>query len=80
MWQNAPQNGLFALFTMEPTPKATQADREKFAALLGRPLLLLEQPGKEPLADAGEILTCWQRPRRERPPAHPPKNLNWRSV
>ena len=57
VWQNAPQNGLFALFTMEPTPKATQADREKFAALLGRPLLLLEQPGKEPLADAGEILT-----------------------
>ena len=57
VWSNAPQDGLFALFTMEPKPSASAADRERFAAVIGKPVLILEQPGKEPLADAGTILT-----------------------
>ena len=57
VWRNAPQNGLFALFTMEPKPSATEADREKFASVIGRPVLMLERPGGlPPLSDAGEIL------------------------
>lgn len=56
VWKGAPQDGLFALFTMEPKPSAPEADRERFAAVLGRPVLLLERPGKPPLADAGAIL------------------------
>ena len=61
VWSNAPQDGLFALFTMEPRPSATAADRERFAAVIGKPVLILEQPGKEPLADAGAILTLLAR-------------------
>jgi superfamily II DNA or RNA helicase len=57
VWANAPQDGLFALFTMEPKPSATAADRERFAAVIGKPVLILERPGKEPLSDAGTILT-----------------------
>ncbi len=56
VWQGAPQDGLFALFTMEPTRKATEADRERFAAILGQPVLMLEQTGRPPLTDAGAIL------------------------
>jgi superfamily II DNA or RNA helicase len=56
VWNNAPQDGLFALFTMEPKPSATAADRERFSAVIGRPVLILEQPGREPLTDSGEIL------------------------
>ena len=56
VWKGAPQDGLFALFTMEPTKKASDADRERFAAVIGQPVLILEQPGKYPLSDAGAIL------------------------
>ena len=56
VWKNAPQDGLFALFTMEAKKEASEADRERFAALLGRPVLILEQPGHPPLTDAGQIL------------------------
>ena len=41
---------------MEPTKKATDADKERFAAVIGQPVLILEQPGKYPLSDAGTIL------------------------
>lgn len=57
VWKNAPEDGLFALFTMEPKPSATTADRERFAAVIGRPVLILERAGQEPMTDAGEILT-----------------------
>ena len=56
VWHNAPQDGLFVLFTMEPKKEATQADRERFAAVLGRPVLVLEQSGVETLTNASEIL------------------------
>jgi superfamily II DNA or RNA helicase len=56
VWHSAPQDGLFALFTMEPKPSATAADREQFAAVIGRLVLILERPGQEALTDAGEIL------------------------
>lgn len=71
VWGNAPQAGLFALFTMEPTPKATAADRERFAAVVGRPVLILEQPGKLPLTDAGAILTLLAATTPDAPSATP---------
>ena len=57
VWNDAPHNGLFALFTMEPKPSATATDRERYAAVIGKPVLILEREGKAPLIDAGEILT-----------------------
>lgn len=57
VWNHAPQDGLFALFTMEIKPSAPAADRERFAAVLGRPVLALEQPGGTVGHDAGEILS-----------------------
>ncbi len=56
VWSKAPCDGLFALFTMEAKAAATAGDRERFAAVLGRPMLVLERPGQPPLHDAGEIL------------------------
>ena len=56
VWQGAPRDGLFALFLMQPKPEATALDRERYAAILGRPILILDQPGSPPLTDAGEIL------------------------
>lgn len=56
VWKGAPQEGLFALFTME-TKKASPSDIDRFSAVIGRPVLILEQAGKEPLTDAGAILT-----------------------
>jgi len=57
VWGGAPQDGLFALYTMEPKPSATTGDRERFAAVIGRPVFMLEQqPGHPPLTDAGAIL------------------------
>ena len=55
VWKNAPQDGLFALFTLEATDKATDADKACFANELGRPLLVLERSGLPPLMQAGEI-------------------------
>ncbi|MBP6965487.1 MAG: DEAD/DEAH box helicase family protein [Armatimonadetes bacterium] len=56
VWGNAPKDGLFALFTMEATEKASEADRAKFAQVIGRPVLVLEQTGLPVCHDAGEIL------------------------
>jgi len=55
VWKNAPHDGLFALFTLEATGKATDADKAKFQNELGHPLLALERPGLPPLMQAGEI-------------------------
>lgn len=71
VWNHAPQDGLFALFTMEPTAKATTADRERFAAVIGRPVLLLERPNREPLTDAGEILSLLAQTRPGTPSGTP---------
>ena len=56
VWKEAPLDGLFALWTLRAAPKAPPSDRERFGALLGRPLLALERAGQTPLFDAGEIL------------------------
>jgi len=40
-----PHDGLFALFTMQPNKWATEKDRERFAQVIGRPMLALEKPG-----------------------------------
>ncbi|MBI2298659.1 MAG: DEAD/DEAH box helicase family protein [Armatimonadetes bacterium] len=55
VWSGAPRDGLFAVFVMRAS-QATDADRERFAGLLDRPVLALEQPGRPPLDDAGAIL------------------------
>ena len=55
VWKNAPHDGLFVLFTLEATDKATDADKARFQAELGHPILALERPGLPPLLSAGEI-------------------------
>ncbi|HLJ54666.1 MAG TPA: C-terminal helicase domain-containing protein, partial [Chthonomonadaceae bacterium] len=57
VWCNAPLNGLFALFQMAPKPEATAADKSRFAAVIGRPVLILDRgDGTPAVHDAGEIL------------------------
>lgn len=56
VWKGAPEAGVFALFTLEPTRKATEADKEKFAALLGYPVLGLAYASGRTSFDAGRIL------------------------
>lgn len=55
VWKNAPFNGLFALFVLEASKDATDADRTRFGNELGHPVLALERPGLPPLLNAGEI-------------------------
>jgi|LSQX01.1.fsa_nt_gb SNF2 family DNA or RNA helicase len=55
VWNNAPLDGLFALFTMQPTPRATELDKEKLATVIGRPVLAMEQTDKGITLEAGEI-------------------------
>jgi len=56
VWGKAPHDGLFALFTMEPTDAATEADKQKFAQTIGRPVMALEQAGGPVLLEAGAAL------------------------
>ena len=56
VWDQAPLDGLFALFTLQPTRSAPEADKQRYQALLGRPLLALERAGQQTLFDAGQIL------------------------
>ena len=56
VWDTAPLDGLFALFTLQATRKATEGDKQRYQALLGRPLLALERLGQPALFDAGPIL------------------------
>ncbi len=56
VWSNAPDDGLFALFTMEATDRADDVTKEKYKAVIGRPVFALELAGKPTLHDAAEIL------------------------
>ena len=56
VWGKAPEDGLFALFEMETTKAATDNDRERYAQIIGRPVLVLERPGRAINHDAGTIL------------------------
>ena len=56
VWGAAPHDGLFALFIMEATSHASDIDRERFAQIIGRPLLALRLSGQPALFDAGAIL------------------------
>lgn len=56
VWDRAPLNGLFALFTLQPTRTSPDADKQRYQSLLGRPLLALERAGLPTLFDAGSIL------------------------
>ena len=56
VWKGAPEAGVFALFTLEPTRKATEADKEKFAALLGYPILGMIYSSGITTFDSGKIL------------------------
>ncbi|HOF89921.1 MAG TPA: C-terminal helicase domain-containing protein [Armatimonadota bacterium] len=56
VWGSAPRDGLFALFVMEATPAASATDHERFAQIIGRPVLALEGEGGAVLHDAGAIL------------------------
>lgn len=70
VWENAPFNGLFALFTMKAADHATEADREKFAGVLGRPVLALLKEQEE-RTDAADILQILRRTRRGEPSGMP---------
>ncbi len=56
VWSGAPFDGLFALFSLRAGSDATAADRERFASLLERPVLIMERSGGSRLQDAGAIL------------------------
>jgi hypothetical protein len=56
VWGKAPEDGLFALFEMEATPAAIDTDRERYAQIIGRPVLVLERSGVGITHDAGTIL------------------------
>jgi len=56
VWGKAPEDGLFALFEMEATPAATDTDRERYAQIIGRPVLVMERSGAVITHDAGAIL------------------------
>lgn len=45
VWDNAPVNGLFALFTMEGSDGLSEADTVHFASILGQPMLAVEVDG-----------------------------------
>ncbi len=56
VWGKAPEDGLFALFEMEATPAATATDQERYAQIIGRPVLALERADMTITHDAGAIL------------------------
>ncbi|HSI72736.1 MAG TPA: helicase-related protein [Fimbriimonas sp.] len=45
VWENAPANGIFALFEMGADEKTTALDREHFRSVIGAPILALECDG-----------------------------------
>lgn len=61
VWDQAPQNGLFALFTMQPKMDSigreliSEQDREQFKAVIGMPVLCMHAGGTTSL-DAPHIL------------------------
>ncbi len=57
VWMEAPCNGLFAMFTMKATDRATEADRARFASLIGRVVLVAHRDDAGITTDAGRILT-----------------------
>ncbi|HET6387578.1 MAG TPA: DEAD/DEAH box helicase, partial [Armatimonadota bacterium] len=71
VWAAAPFDGLFALYTMEASADATERDREKFAAVIDRPVLALDRPGQPPLFNAGEILQILSGTRPKEPSGTP---------
>lgn len=56
VWRRAPYDGLFAMFVMEPTEEATEQDRDKFKAVIGRPILGIQTATGTKLFEAGEVL------------------------
>ena len=56
VWGSAPDDGLFALFTMEATASASDRDKEQFAQVIGRPVLALQRSATGTTLDAGAIL------------------------
>lgn len=56
VWGKAPEDGLFALFAMEATASATDADQARYAQIIGRPVLVLERAGMAATLDTGAIL------------------------
>ncbi len=56
VWEDAPVNGLFALFEMVADTRATTSDRNHFRSVIGMPVLATETNGKIDL-DAPGILT-----------------------
>lgn len=57
VWMEAPCNGLFAMFTMHASSQASEADRARFASLIGRVVLVAQRDDKGITTNAGHILT-----------------------
>ncbi|MGI6295969.1 MAG: helicase-related protein [Armatimonadota bacterium] len=71
IWDNAPCDGLFALFTMQPTNRATDSVRNAFATIIGRPVLALERAGGGITLQAAEILNILSKTIEGEPSALP---------
>jgi superfamily II DNA or RNA helicase/HKD family nuclease len=56
VWAEAPCNGLFAMFTMQPTSDAGDAERDRFSDILGRVVLVAEREDAGITTNAGKIL------------------------
>ena len=56
VWRGAPEEGVFALFTLEATKKATEETRTKFTALLGYPILGMIYKSGRTSFDSGKLL------------------------
>lgn len=69
VWKDAPQDGFFGLFRVALRENTSEADRKKFAPLVGMPLLVL-QPAK-PLPSPAETLEILSGTRLEEPSGQP---------
>jgi hypothetical protein len=55
VWANAPVNGVLALYTLQPTARATADDVRQLESLIGQPILLFSDEHGSVTFDAGEI-------------------------
>lgn len=70
VWDEAPENGHFAMFTLEASKDATEADKTKFAALLGSPQPVLQWEKGKPIFDA-QIFTVLEGTQAKVPSGQP---------
>lgn len=70
VWQGAPANGVFALFTMEGNSKLTEPDAAHFKSIIGMPVLAFESESGI-ILDAPQILDVLSHTIKGNPSADP---------